>query len=68
MEELGMGDPKQLNLSFSAENITRGSRTSSLTNVSITLMSQFVCKAEYKTKEHRITLMGNNDSLMSSPL
>lgn len=37
-------------------------------NVGIKELSKFACKAENKTKEHPITLMGNNESLMSSPL
>lgn len=40
----------------------------SLINVSITLLSKFTCKAEYKTKEHLIILMGDNGGLMFSPL
>ena len=61
-------DPKPGDFNSSVENITRSSRTSSLINVGITRISEFAYKGEYKTKEFLMTLIENNDSLMSSPL
>ena len=37
-------------------------------NLGIKLSSKFAGRAENKTKEHLITLVENNDSLMSFPL